>query len=167
MHLRPGQNRGAWTAEEDAKVVEWVNTHGPTKWTKCADHLGGIRSSKQCRERWVNSLNPDIKLDKWTQEENDTLHREYKRNGPKWALISQMIPGRTENSVKNHFYSAMRKAKLPLDALQSEPPEPRLDETALSLIGALGKIYQLRTVVAEARGTYRAINEALDEENKE
>ena len=167
LHLRPGITRGAWSTEEDAKVVEWVNSHGPVKWVKCAEQLEGVRSGKQCRERWINSLNPGIKLDKWTQEEDDTLYREYKRNGPKWTLISQMIPGRTENSVKNHHYSAMRKGKLPLDALPRTPLEPRLDDTALSLIEALGKIFKFRTLAADARRTFRAINEALDEENKE
>jgi len=163
MQLRPGLAHGAWTKEEDAQVMAWVSLHGPKMWTKCAEQLG-IRSSKQCRERWVNSLNSGIKQEKWSQEEDNTLLREYSACGPKWTIIAQMLPGRTENSVKNRFYSNIRKRKSLLSVQVADPADPHLDATALSLIEVLGKIYEFRSIVADARQTCRTLNKALDEE---
>ncbi len=68
--LRPGLVKGAWTAEEDALVTRLVSEHGLKKWSLIASHLNG-RLGKQCRERWFNHLNPDIKKDNWTPEEDE------------------------------------------------------------------------------------------------
>jgi hypothetical protein len=58
--LNPDLIKGPWTKEEDAKVVELVQKYGPKRWSLIAKHLRG-RLGKQCRERWHNHLNPDIK----------------------------------------------------------------------------------------------------------
>ena len=39
-----------------------VKDLGPKKWSIIASHLPG-RIGKQCRERWHNHLNPDIRKD--------------------------------------------------------------------------------------------------------
>jgi hypothetical protein len=59
---------GPWTKEEDEKVVDLVKKYGPKRWTLIAKHLKG-RIGKQCRERWHNHLNPEIKKTAWTEEE--------------------------------------------------------------------------------------------------
>jgi len=48
--LNPELVKGPWTPEEDAKVVDLVNTHGAKKWSLIANCLPG-RIGKQCRER--------------------------------------------------------------------------------------------------------------------
>ena len=55
--------------QEDEKVVSLVERHGPKKWSTIAAALPG-RIGKQCRERWHNHLNPHIRKDAWTQEED-------------------------------------------------------------------------------------------------
>jgi myb proto-oncogene protein len=45
---------------------------GPKKWSVIAQELPG-RIGKQCRERWHNHLNPDIRRDDWTVEEDRQL----------------------------------------------------------------------------------------------
>jgi len=58
--LQPGLTKGPWSIEEDRKLMQWVKKEGPNKWTSCAEYIKG-RSGKQCRERWLNTLNPDVK----------------------------------------------------------------------------------------------------------
>ena len=108
--LRPGLVKGPWTASEDALLVDWIEKEGPTKWTQCAEMVPG-RSGKQCRERWFNTLDPDIKKGDWQEEEDKTIFRLYRQLGPKWTEMTKFLPGRTDNSIKNRFYSTIRKSK--------------------------------------------------------
>lgn len=109
--LKPGLVKGPWTIEEDRKLLEWVKINGPTKWTSCSDFISG-RSGKQCRERWYNTLNPNVKKGGWTPEEDFLIFKFFSEFGSKWSLIASKFPGRTENSVKNRFYSTLRRISL-------------------------------------------------------
>ena len=76
--LKPGLIKGPWTKAEDDQVVVLVAKYGVKKWSFIASHLTG-RLGKQCRERWFNHLNPDIKKEAWTEEEDRIIveaHRE-------------------------------------------------------------------------------------------
>ncbi|OMJ86232.1 hypothetical protein SteCoe_12296 [Stentor coeruleus] len=108
--LKPGLVKGTWTEEEDLALKEWVIENGPAKWSVCSKHIQG-RSGKQCRERWFNNLDPSIKKGRWAKEEDKIIFDMFKRDGPKWSLIATVLPGRTENSIKNRFYSTIRKVK--------------------------------------------------------
>jgi myb proto-oncogene protein len=61
--LNPKLVKGMWTDEEDDKLTKLVTMKGPKNWSEIAKHFKG-RIGKQCRERWHNHLNPDIKKDK-------------------------------------------------------------------------------------------------------
>ena len=68
-----------------------------------------LRNGKQCRERWHNHLDLIVNKDNWTEKEENILFSKHLEYGNKWSDISKYLQGRIDNSIKNHFYSKLRK----------------------------------------------------------
>ena len=101
--------KGGWTRTEDTLLDELVKAFGTKHWAKFCAYIPG-RNGKQCRERWLNHLNPNLKKGPWEQSELDTLVKFQRVYGNSWARIAQHLPGRAENAVKNQWNSMMHRS---------------------------------------------------------
>lgn len=107
MQRIPNRSKRMWTPEEDEKL-RIVAGPNPENWNQIGEMLPG-RTGKQCRERWLNNLRPDIRKGEWSQEEDDLIIREQAKVGNHWSSIARMLPGRSDNAVKNRYNATLRK----------------------------------------------------------
>ena len=96
--------KGPWTLYEDLLLKEWVETNGPKDWKSCAENIPG-RNQIQCRQHWNNKLRPNLKIGNWTSEELFLITVFYKKFKGSWSKMIPIFKSRTENSIKNIFYS--------------------------------------------------------------
>jgi myb proto-oncogene protein len=67
------------------------------------------RSGKQCRERWNNHLDPKTRKREWTEDEEKIIFNYQEQYGNQWSEISKFLIGRSDNTIKNHFYATIRR----------------------------------------------------------
>ena len=107
-------NKGPWSEQEDKKLIELVEKYGAEKWSYISSFFPE-RIGKQCRERWFNHLNPYVKKTSWLKEEEWILYIMHKKLGNKWSRLCEYLPGRTDNTIKNHWNSTMQKKLFIID----------------------------------------------------
>ncbi|KAK8885456.1 hypothetical protein M9Y10_040904 [Tritrichomonas musculus] len=132
--LDPGLLKGSWTRQEDEVIINFVHTYGCKSWTKLASLLPG-RIGKQCRERWLNHLNPELNRGPWTPEEDQQLLLLHEQFGNHWSKISYLMPSRADNMIKNRWYSTLsKKTKAEVEEsiknLKMNPPTPIINNGA-------------------------------------
>jgi hypothetical protein len=99
--------RKLFSPEEDALLCHIMFEQQFTTWIAVAAQMPG-RTARQCRDRWANYLSPDNKNGPWTVEEDRRLAEKFLECGPQWTTISRFFDGRSENNVKNRWYTHLR-----------------------------------------------------------
>ncbi|KAE8697725.1 Transcription factor MYB44 [Hibiscus syriacus] len=111
--------KGPWSPEEDATLSELVSKFGARNWSLIARGIAG-RSGKSCRLRWCNQLDPAVKRRPFTDEEDRLIISAHAVHGNKWAVIARLLPGRTDNAIKNHWNSTLRRRYMDLGKINPE-----------------------------------------------
>ncbi|XP_044507780.1 myb-related protein 308-like [Mangifera indica] len=105
-------NKGAWTKEEDDRLIAYIRAHGEGCWRSLPKAAGLLRCGKSCRLRWINYLRPDLKRGNFTEEEDELIIKLHSLLGNKWSLIAGRLPGRTDNEIKNYWNTHIRRKLL-------------------------------------------------------
>nr|ASR18122.1 R2R3MYB37 [Ginkgo biloba] len=104
-----GLKKGPWTAAEDAILVAYVKEHGEGNWNSVQKHSGLSRCGKSCRLRWANHLRPNLKKGAFTPEEERMIIDLHAKLGNKWARMAALMPGRTDNEIKNYWNTRIKR----------------------------------------------------------
>ncbi|TQE14013.1 hypothetical protein C1H46_000307 [Malus baccata] len=118
-----GVKKGPWTAEEDKKLISFIITNGQCCWRAVPKLAGLRRCGKSCRLRWTNYLRPDLKRGLLTEAEEQLVIDLHARLGNRWSKIAGRLPGRTDNEIKNHWNTHIKKKllRMGIDPVTHEP----------------------------------------------
>ncbi|XP_031252825.1 transcription factor MYB20-like [Pistacia vera] len=125
-----GLKKGPWTAEEDKKLINFILTNGQCCWRAVPKLAGLLRCGKSCRLRWINYLRPDLKRGLLSEYEEQMVIDLHAQLGNRWSKIASHLPGRTDNEIKNHWNTHIKKKlrKMGIDPLTHKPLATTTDQ---------------------------------------
>ena len=106
--INPNIKKSIWDMLEDKKIIKGVCIF-KNNWNKISSKFLPNRTSNQIRERYINILDPNLKKDKFTFEEDRLIVNLYNKYGSKWREIKKYLPGRSGDMIKNRFNSSIKK----------------------------------------------------------
>ncbi|KAD3640530.1 hypothetical protein R6Q59_003289 [Mikania micrantha] len=121
-----GLKQGPWTADEDKKLINFILTNGQCCWRAVPKLAGLLRCGKSCRLRWTNYLRPDLKRGLLSEYEEKMVIDLHAQLGNRWSKIASNLPGRTDNEIKNHWNTHIKKKlkKMGIDPVTHKPLSP-------------------------------------------
>ncbi|KAI3410210.1 uncharacterized protein J3R85_018902, partial [Psidium guajava] len=162
-----GVKKGPWTAEEDKKLINFILTNGHCCWRAVPKLAGLRRCGKSCRLRWTNYLRPDLKRGLLSEAEEQLVIDLHARLGNRWSKIAARLPGRTDNEIKNHWNTHIKKKllKMGIDPVTHEPlDKPQITPSEHDAEASLSSSQPDPTSGSPAN-THQPNNTHVDEDN--
>ncbi|CAN4090008.1 unnamed protein product [Withania somnifera] len=115
--------KGPWSIEEDKKLTNFILNNGQYCWRSLPKLAGLLRCGKSCRLRWINYLRPDLKRGLLSEYEEKMVIDLHAQLGNRWSKIASHLPGRTDNEIKNHWNTHIKKKlkKMGIDPITHKP----------------------------------------------
>ena len=99
---------GVWKNSEDEILKAAVMKYGINNWARVAS-LMVRKSSRQCKARWYEWLDPRVKKTEWTRDEEQRLLHLAKIFPTQWRTIAPLI-GRTASQCIEHYEKLLDRA---------------------------------------------------------
>lgn len=146
--------RRVFTVSEDKTIIKFVSS---SKFNNNWDALTKLlpwRSARQCRDRWTYYLSPSNNLAPFSPEEDQLIVQKVNELGNKWAVISKYFTGRSDNSIKNRWYSKLKsKCEVNGDGVFSLDPSKIIDAPPRARGRSSKQNQQNNNVVSKAENT--------------
>lgn len=158
-----GLKKGPWTTDEDKKLINFILTNGQCCWRAVPKLAGLLRCGKSCRLRWTNYLRPDLKRGLLSEYEENMVIDLHSQLGNRWSKIASHLPGRTDNEIKNHWNTHIKKKlrKMGIDPLTHKPlPPPPTDQPQEQPKHSISEIE-----TASMESTINSDNQTKEEDN--
>ncbi|KIJ37601.1 hypothetical protein M422DRAFT_177739, partial [Sphaerobolus stellatus SS14] len=88
-----------WTKAEDELLLKYYAVYSPPRWSFIAKHIPG-RTDDACSKRYREALDPALKRDGWTDEEDERLVMLAVQLGSRWTQVGQAM-GRSGLACRN------------------------------------------------------------------
>ena len=141
--------RCVWTTEEDEALRESALRHKGECWKLVAEEVRKTtppelqsKTSKQCRERWNNQVNPKIQLKPISEEEITELFKLHEEFGNQWSKISCRMPGRTDNIIKNFFLCKLRRVMRSIKKGVTKSSSPKNEKEFFHIFYLMDYLYK-------------------------